>query len=40
MCLGLQAEARVELEQILIGLQTKLSDRTLFQAVGTPDSLV
>lgn len=40
MCLGLQAEARIELEQILIGLQTKISDRTLFQAVGTPDSLV
>jgi hypothetical protein len=40
MCLGLQAEARVELEHILIALQTKISDRTLFQAVGTPDSLV
>ena len=40
MCLGLQAEARVELEQILISLQTKISDRTLFQVVGSPESLV
>lgn len=40
MCLGLQAEARIELEQIVISLQTKISDRTLFQVVGTPESLV
>ncbi len=40
MCLGLQAEARVELEQILIALQAKISDHTLFEAVGTPESLV
>lgn len=40
MCLGLQAEARVELEQILISLQAKISERTLFQVVGTPESMV
>lgn len=40
ICLGLQAEARIELEQILITLQAKMSDRTLFQVVGTPESLV
>lgn len=32
-CLGLQAEARVELEQIVIALQTKISALTLFSPV-------
>lgn len=30
MCLGLQAEARVELEQIISALEKKISDATLF----------
>lgn len=34
MCLGLQAEARVELEQILQVLQAKLSQVTLFVPTG------
>ncbi|MEO5360381.1 MAG: hypothetical protein H7843_08015 [Nitrospirota bacterium] len=29
-CLGLQADARVELEQIILALQAKISDSTLF----------
>lgn len=33
MCLGLQAEARVELEQILNALQAKLSPSTLFTPI-------
>lgn len=32
-CLGLQAEARIELEQILEALQAKISDATLFAPV-------
>ena|SRR2546422_2005142 len=32
-CLGLQAEARVELEQIVLALQAKLSPSTLFVPV-------
>jgi hypothetical protein len=30
ICLGLQAEARVELEQIIVALQNKVSEATLF----------
>jgi hypothetical protein len=30
ICLGLQAEARVELEQIVMALQSKISEVTLF----------
>jgi hypothetical protein len=33
LCLGLQAEARIELEQIIQTLQTKISTSTLFVAV-------
>lgn len=32
-CLGLQAEARIELEQIIAALQAKISDATLFAPV-------
>jgi hypothetical protein len=32
-CLGLQAEARVELEQIIATLQAKISPATLFRPV-------
>ncbi len=32
-CLGLQAEARVELEQIILALQAKISPATLFRPV-------
>ncbi|MFM7205027.1 MAG: hypothetical protein ACKO6N_29995, partial [Myxococcota bacterium] len=32
-CLGLQAEARVELDQIIFALQAKLSPKTLFVPV-------
>ena len=32
-CLGLQAEARVELEQIVLALQAKISPATLFRPV-------
>ena len=33
LCLGLQAEARVELEQIILALQAKISPSTLFTPV-------
>ena len=33
LCLGLQAEARVELEQIIQALQAKISASTLFVLV-------
>jgi len=33
LCLGLQAEARIELEQIMQTLQAKLSPTTLFAPV-------
>lgn len=33
MCLGLQAEARVELEQIIAALQMKISHATLFRPI-------
>ena len=33
LCLGLQAEARVELEQIILALQAKISPSTLFTSV-------
>ena len=33
LCLGLQAEARVELEQIIAALQAKISTSTLFVPV-------
>ena len=32
-CLGLQAEARIELEQIIATLQAKISPATLFRPV-------
>lgn len=33
MCLGLQAEAKIEIEQIIQALQSKISSSTLFIAV-------
>ena len=33
-CLGLQAEARIELEQIITALQAKISEKTLFIPIG------